>query len=785
MKEISALRQEIDELRRCISRLSTAALHINTSLDLQAVLVAIIDNAREAFGAVYGLINLVNEAGQAEDLVSAGLTPEEHKQLTLWPDGPKLFEFFRDLRGVLSFSDLPPDTYALAATSGLLHAKTFLSTPLHHRGKYVGNFFLMGKKDGVEFTSKDEEMLVLFSSLAATAIANARTLRSEQWARTDLEALVDTVPIGVMVFDAQAGRAVLSNKVARRLVEELVVPDCSLEQLLEDLMCMRANGQVLPLSELTLAHQAGNADLVRGEEIELSAHNGRGVRVLLNATPIRSTDDTIVSMVVTIQDLEPLTKLERSQAEFISLVSHELRAPLASIKGSSTTILGAPKVLEYAEIVQFVRIINAQADHMRDLISDLLDIGRIDTGTLSVESEPWNLVDIVERARIMFQSGSRGHTVIVDLASRLPRVMVDSLRIVQVLNNLLENAAEHSPDRTPIRVTAKHTGTHVAVSVEDQGMGIPPERLTHLFRRYTAASEDQKPTLRGTGLGLAICKGLVEAQGGRIWANSDGVGRGAEIIFTIPVAEETDSNVLRRSADTSAGSSRFNSEPARILVVEDDPNMLRLVRDTLRAAGFYTIAIVNHKDLSRIIKKEKPQLVLLDLMLPGTNGIALLDDVPELAELPVIFISGYGNENTIVQALDAGAVDYIVKPFSTSELTARIRATLRTHTKPEHFELGNLVIDYQEHRVTLSGRPVQLTAKEYELLRVLSIKPGHVLKFSTLIRAVWNNRAHAHPGLVRAIVLKLRRKLGKDPDEPDYIINVHGVGYRLAKPDEL
>ena len=133
-------------------------------------------------------------------------------------------------------------------------------------------------------------------------------------------------------------------------------------------------------------------------------------------------------------------------------------------------------------------------------------------------------------------------------------------------------------------------------------------------------------------------------------------------------------------------------------------------------------------------------------MLPGTDGIQLMQTVPELADLPVIFISGYGRDETIARALEAGADDYIVKPFSPTELTARIRAALRRRAGPVPFALGDLAIDYDQRRVTVAGRRVELTATEYELLRVLAQEAGRVLTHETLLRRVWAGRpARAAP----------------------------------------
>ena len=161
-----------------------------------------------------------------------------------------------------------------------------------------------------------------------------------------------------------------------------------------------------------------------------------------------------------------------------------------------------------------------------------------------------------------------------------------------------------------------------------------------------------------------------------------------------------------------------------------------------------------------------------------------MEDVPELInpDLPVIFISGYGRDETIARALDRGAADYIVKPFSPTELVARVRAALRRRSEPEPFVLGNLAIHYAERRVTVAGSVVELTATEYELLRVLSANAGRVSAYDALLREVWAGRENADTEVVRAFVKSLRRKLGEDAKNPSYLFNVRGVGYRMRAP---
>ena len=541
MKSREEANRETAALRERIAALSAAILRISASLDLDTVLREITESARALTGARYGLISTVDEAGRPRDFVTSGLTPEEHQRVLDWPDGMRLFEHMRDLPGPLRVDDLPGLIGSLGYDPGLVWSETMQATPMRHRGAYVGTFYLAGKEGADGFTDEDEEVLVLFASQAATAIANADAHRAEQRARADLEALIDTAPVGVAVFDVRTGRAVSLNRAARRILGPLRMPDRPLEALADVLRCRFADGREIALDASALAsvlaRELGAGRTVRSEEVVLSLPDGRSVSTLVNATPIRAPDGAVESLVVTLQDLAPLKEIERVRAEFLGLVSHELRAPLISIKGSASTVLDASPPPDPAEVAQIFRIVNEQADRMRALIGDLLDAGRIDAGTLSVAPVPADLAGLVEQARKTFLGGGARHGVRIELAPDLPRVMADGLRIVQVLNNLLANAARHSPASSPIRVEAVRDGVYVAVSVADEGRRGRPGAVAAPLPQAPPGRTAAKPGdgLRRMGLGLAICKGLVEAHGGRIRAESEGPGRGTRFTFTLPV----------------------------------------------------------------------------------------------------------------------------------------------------------------------------------------------------------------------------------------------------------
>ena len=790
MRDAGELERENAALRDRLSRLSQASLRINESLDFDTVLQRVLDSACSLTGARYGVITLLNESGRIQDFLYSGLTPEESRQFAEFPNGMLFFEYLssigeplrlRDFHGYVRELGLPEFRPPMAVSSPL----PFLAAPIRHLGESVGAFYV-GEKE-LEFTPEDEETLVMFASQAALVIANARRHREEQRTRTDLETLVNTTPVGVLVLDAGTGEVRSINREARRIVNELCAPGGSAEQLLEVLTFRRFDGREVSLVEFPLAQGLRTGETVRAEEIVLQAPGGQSVTTLINATPIFSEEGEVESVVVTIQDMTPMEELERLRAEFLGMVSHELRTPLAAVKGSVDTLLESASDLDSAEMTQFFRIIRDQSENMRYLISDLLDVARIETGTLPVSPEPVDAAVLVDEARSRFQSGGGRSNLVIDLPPYLPRVMADRRRIVQALGNLLSNAAHHSNELSPIRVAAVRDGVHVAFSVADDGVGVPAERLPHLFRKFSRLDgEERGRAIAGSGLGLAICKGIVEAHGGRIRAESDGLGLGSRFTFTVPAVEET---VTLRPPPSRRRRTKIRERP-RILCVDDDPQTLRYVRDALTKADYTPVVTGDPEEVSRLMAEEAPRLVLLDMMLPGRDGMELMKDIREVSDVPVIFLSVNGQEEVVARAFDMGAADYVVKPFSPTELAARIRAALRKRAAPElaqpsePYLRGDLTVDYAQRRVTVAGNPVELTDIEYRLLVELSVNAGRALTHVHLLQRVWGPDKGEDSGPVRNIVKRLRRKLGEDAANPAFIFAVPRVGYRMEQGEE-
>ena len=777
--------RQIAALRDRLSRLSSASLRINESLDFEAALQGVLDGARSLTGAVYAVIIALDDAGEVEDYLVEGLSIDDAKRLWKVPDGPKLFEYMNDLPGSLRGRDLGE----LARSIGVsfrppVKITAFMAAPILHQGARVGNIYVATDDPGREFTREDEETLVMFASQAAQVIANARRHRDEKRTRAGLETLIDTSPVGVAVFEVGTDAPVTFNREARRIIDNLRDSEQPLEDLLGLLTIRRSAGEEVSLMEFPLAAVLSASEKIRAEEIVMEAPNGRSVTVLLNATPIRSEEGRVESVIVTMQDMTSLEEVERLRAEFLGMVSHELRMPLTSIWGSVMAMLDSTEDLDPAEMRQFLRIILDQAGSMRDLIGDLLDVARIETGELSVDPEPAEVAALVDRARSAFLSAGGRSNLAIDLAPDLPLVMADRRRIVQVIGNLLTNAARHSPESSVIRVSAARDGVHVQVSVVDEGRGIPTERLPNLFRKFSRRDDDDPGG--DTGLGLAICRGIVEAHGGRIWAENEGPGLGARFTFTIPVIEETAAQRRRSPGDRRQETG--DAEP--ILVVDDDPQTLRNLRKVLSDAGYHPIVTADPEEVLPLVEEHRPRLVLLDMMLPGSDGIELMRDIIAVANVPVIFLSAYGNDQVAARAFEGGAADYIVKPFSPTELVARVGAALRRLAEPhrpepsEAYVLGDLAIDYTQRLVTLAGRPVRLTATEYRLLFELSVNAGRVLTHNQLLRKVWGPKKPGNLGSLRTHLRRLRGKLGEDASNPTYFFAESKVGYWMAKGEQ-
>ncbi|MGH3797992.1 MAG: MtrAB system response regulator MtrA [Pseudonocardiaceae bacterium] len=223
---------------------------------------------------------------------------------------------------------------------------------------------------------------------------------------------------------------------------------------------------------------------------------------------------------------------------------------------------------------------------------------------------------------------------------------------------------------------------------------------------------------------------------------------------------------------------------ARVLVVDDDPALAEMLTIVLRGEGFETTVVMDGSKAMPALRELKPDLVLLDLMLPGMNGIDVCKAIRAESGVPIVMLTAKGDTVDVVLGLESGADDYVVKPFKPKELVARVRTRLRrTETAPaELLTVGDVIIDVPGHQVRRSGRAVSLTPLEFDLLVALARKPRQVFTREVLLEQVWGYRHAADTRLVNVHVQRLRSKVETDPEHPEVVLTVRGVGYKAGPP---
>lgn len=226
------------------------------------------------------------------------------------------------------------------------------------------------------------------------------------------------------------------------------------------------------------------------------------------------------------------------------------------------------------------------------------------------------------------------------------------------------------------------------------------------------------------------------------------------------------------------------SKKTTVLVVDDDVRLLRMMERILDLEGYRVIKATDGQIAMAVFEEQKPDLVMLDVMMPGMDGLTVCKRIREYSFVPIIMVTAKGNDAEKVEGLDAGADDYIAKPFSPKELAARVKATLRRAVfsdEPQEppFECQGLTIDYSRHRVALDDQEIDLTVTEYRLLSFLAGNAGRILTPDQILSAIWGDDYCGEYDVLRMHMTRLRRKLGEDGAHPKFIVTVHGIGYML------
>jgi DNA-binding response OmpR family regulator/signal transduction histidine kinase len=533
---------------------------------------------------------------------------------------------------------------------------------------------------------------------------------------------------------------------------------------------------------------------------DASASTVRWLRV--RSFPVRDKSEELLGRGILFDDIT----LERSSLhmrnETLALAAHELKTPLAVIKGCATTLLGSTARWDPAMQREMLQMIDTQSDRLHDVLNTLLDVWKLDAGTQPLRLTQINIAELLNQLVKRWQTQSSQHRFTVVIAPNIAPVMCDAVRIEQVLNHLLNNAVKYSPANTTITMRLDSNDIEVRVTIADEGSGITPEHIERIFDRFYRVARESEQA-EGSGLGLAAARATIEAHGGGIMAESSGHNQGTTFYFTLPfspplpqftrvqgaaaIVPQVSDGMEAIGQRTRSGSLKYDRR-ARVLLAESDPRMLRYLRANLEEQH-YRVQTVNHGiQFLRQLDLEEPDIIILATRLADMSGVELLQRLREFSQIPVLMVCDDCHEDERVQLFDLGGDDLVMKPFSMKELLARVRALLRRHasagetaTQQTIFTTGDLLIDHAQHIVSVEGRPVQLSRTEYNLLNVLAQNAGMVVTHELLLEKVWGPEYHRDIDFIWVYISRLRRKVEPDPRHPRYILTVPDVGYKLAK----
>ncbi len=425
------------------------------------------------------------------------------------------------------------------------------------------------------------------------------------------------------------------------------------------------------------------------------------------SAPVQDEQGRVIGRIYVYRDITKETEVDRMKSEFVATVSHELRTPMTSIKGSLGLVLGGIGGQLPDEVRDLLTIAQHNTDRLIRLINDILDISRIEAGKMEIKKAPLSVRDAVHRAvrELRGYAEQRRIRVAAEVPADLPRAMADPDRLQQVLVNLLSNAIKFSPEGSQVTVTAGADGEMAWIRVEDEGPGIPREHLPRIFEKFHRVDNASTRKTGGTGLGLAICKAIVEEHGGQIWVASE-VGHGAAFTFTLPLEQA-------RPRDDTA----LSVGEKTVLVVDDDPDIVKLITLSLEQEGFRAIGATSGEEAIQVARSRRVDAITLDLLMPGIHGLEVarrLKEDPATRSIPVVVISAYtrGREPELVALGVAGVVG---KPIDEEQLLLTIRSVLGA-----------------QHRRAASGPPSVLVVDDdpdvRRIVRVMLERAGYVTR---------------------------------------------------------
>ncbi|WP_432811537.1 response regulator [Pantanalinema sp. GBBB05] len=424
-------------------------------------------------------------------------------------------------------------------------------------------------------------------------------------------------------------------------------------------------------------------------EVALANHRvGQAVTTNIIREANQSQATEWLGSVTLIRDITAEKEIDQMKTEFISTVSHELRTPLTSVLGFAAIIQEKLEIITPViptddrktqrylnQIEKNINIIVSEAERLTSLINDVLDVAKMEAGKVEWHMQLLSMAAVVERAiastsALVESKGLLLHSVV---APDLPKVFGDSDRLIQVMINLISNAIKFT-EHGSITCEVTSQREHLLVQVIDTGIGIHPKDQPQVFDKFKQVGDTLTDKPKGTGLGLPICKQIIEHHGGSIWVESE-TGKGSRFCFTLPIY--TAPNQLRTNMDALVKQLKAHvvtttpdliPRTKTILVVDDDQNIRELLRQELEAEGYDVQEASNGMDALAQVKTTKPDLIILDVMMPQINGFdvaAVLKNNPHTTDIPIIVLSIIENKG---QGYRIGIDRYLTKPINREEL---------------------------------------------------------------------------------------------------------------------
>ncbi|WP_305824889.1 hybrid sensor histidine kinase/response regulator [Massilia brevitalea] len=374
------------------------------------------------------------------------------------------------------------------------------------------------------------------------------------------------------------------------------------------------------------------------------------------------------------QSESQLKESHRRKDDFLAMLALELRNPLAPI--ATAAALLKLSTLDESRVRKASEVITRQVEHMTELVDDLLDVSRVTRGLVTLQQETINISSVVADAAEQVHSlmETKRQHFIVHVPDEQLFVRGDRTRLIQVVSNILNNAAKYTPEGGHITLRVAVDDAHVAVTVDDDGSGIPPTLLPHIFDLFTQAERSADRSQGGLGLGLALVKSLVELQGGKVSALSAGLGEGSRFTVRMPRAAAT--NFLpKRSASMDEAPCTATK---RVLVVDDNKDAAETLKLLLEAAGHEVFTANFAHEALTIARETSPEILFLDIGLPDMEGYELarrLRGLPETAHSLLVAVTGYGQPKDSERGIEAGFDHYLVKPAKAADVRSLLLRT--------------------------------------------------------------------------------------------------------------